>query len=491
MTAPAVAPLPRIGTDAEFGALRQALEAAGFTEETVRQRLSLKRISDFIRDGSRSGPVPEDSPGILIWLLMQGATISAQAAARIPLAELSALGLAMDHPSGFGVVSPAMVYPLRGVWVASDRPSLMDGQSSPPPDDFVFPAITPNTELFLDLTPLDSCDALLDLCAGSGAAALIGARCGARAAWSCDLTERSTHFAEFNRRLNGLERQVTVSCGDLYEAARGQTFDRIVAHPPYVAVYRHQFTFDSGGRDGEQIVRGTIAGLPRHLRPGGRFYSLTMGTDRRQPFEQRVRQWLGAASGEFDVALVTRSSRRPLDYTAEMAIREGGTAEEIRAWREALRDQGVEAFVYGFLAIQRRDGPRPVFTLRRKAGPETSRSEHTWLLDWETRLASEGAEVLLAARPRASTRARLETAHRLTAEGWAPESFRLEVEHPFDMEVRAGAWAAYLLAAADGERTGAQILEALKADGVLAAEVAPADFAGTLAMMVSGGFLAL
>src|SRR5439155_22250135 len=117
-------------------------------------------------------------------------------------------------------------------------------------------------------------------------------------------------FADFNRRINGISNFVA-SAGDLYEPAGGLTFDRIVAHPPYVPVYRPQLIFDSGGQDGEQIVRRIIEGLPRYLRPGGRFTALTMGSDRGDsdqgrsdrdhPFEHRLREWLGSREAEFDV----------------------------------------------------------------------------------------------------------------------------------------------------------------------------------------------
>jgi SAM-dependent methyltransferase len=487
MSAPSPAPLPRLGTEAEFLALREALDGAGYTEEAVRRRAGIERISSFPLE-SKYGPVPDDPLGVLIWLFMHGATISREAAGKIPIALLRVLGLAVEHPSGHGFCSPVLLYPLRGVYVASDRPTPFDGQPHRPHDDFVYPAITPNTELFLDLVPFGPCDALLDLCAGTGAGAMIAVRHGAKKAWSCDLTERSTHFAEFNRLLNGLD-AVVASCGDLYEAAGAETFDRIVAHPPYVAVPKHQFIFDSGGEDGEQVVRGIIQGLPRRLRPGGRFFALTMGTDRKLPFEQRIRGWLGAAADEFDVSLTTRRVRSLQDYTAEMAIREGSAGEHIRSWRENLKSLGVEDFVYGFVAIQRRDRPRPVFTVRRKSGARTGRAENEWLLDWETRLASEGAAGLLEAKLRAAPETRLTTGHRLVNQGWAPESFLFELEHPFDMEFHADAWAAYLLASCDGTRTGADVLAKLKNDGVLAADTPPLEFARMLGTLVSGGFL--
>jgi methylase of polypeptide subunit release factors len=72
---------------------------------------------------------------------------------------------------------------------------------------------------------------------GTGIAALVAAQKDAAHAWAFDITARATHFAEFNRRLNAIP-NVTAAEGDLYAPAGGQTFDRIVAHPPYLPVYR-------------------------------------------------------------------------------------------------------------------------------------------------------------------------------------------------------------------------------------------------------------
>ena len=68
--------------------------------------------------------------------------------------------------------------------------------------------------------------------------------------------------------------------------------------------------FRDGGEDGEQVLRGVIEGLPRHLRSGGRCCCQTMATDREgNSFEQRIRGWLGEQEREFDVILVASSIR--------------------------------------------------------------------------------------------------------------------------------------------------------------------------------------
>jgi SAM-dependent methyltransferase len=479
----------RLGTEAEFTALRDALTAAGYTEDAICSRLGLDRISKFRFDEKPNFTgEPADTIALLVRLLMEGGPIRCDAAASLPMSELSALGiiapLASD-PTRVG--STVMLYPAHGLYVVSDRVFSTEGEAIPPAEDIVYPAIG-NTDLFLNLCQPGPCDSFLDLCSGTGIAALVAARAGARHAHAFDITERSTHFAEFNRRLNGIE-NVTAARGDLYEPAGDLTFDWIVAHPPYLPVYRKQTIFDSGGQDGEQITRRIVEGLPRYLRPGGRFHALMMGSDRDQPFERRLREWIGPTEAEFDVAFVNRKTLAPRNYAAEAVIRRNAPVADITAWRAMFDSLHVKALVYGFVTIQRRDRKRPVFTVRRQIGPRSGPAEHTWLVDWETTTAANGPDRVLSARPRASGELRLRLTEQLTGGEWVPQTYHLETEYPFSMEVPAQAWTAYLLACADGSLTSTELLEKLKADGALRPDTPPAEFAEMLAVLISGGFL--
>jgi SAM-dependent methyltransferase len=439
----------RLGTDAEFAALREALHACDFTEA-----------------------------GIMANLFIEGRVLDPSAAAHLPMRELEALGLVSTSPEK--IVSTVMLYPVRGLYIVSDRDSTMDG---PPIDDVVYPANGPNTDIFLDYLPPGPSDAFLDLCAGTGVAAFVAARSDAKHAWAFDITARSTHFAEFNRRLNDIP-NVTPAQGDLYEPSGDQTFDRIVAHAPYLPVYRPHYIFDSGGQDGEQIVRRIIEGLPRYLRPGGRFYALTMGSDREQPFENRLREWLGDAASEFDIVFVVRRTIPPRDYSADAVIKHQGSIEDIAGWRELFKQWGVEALAYGYVVIQRRAAPRSVFTVRRNVGPKTGPAELAWLVDWAT--AALDTNKLLESKPRARAGVTLQVEHRFVEGAWQPESFRLESEYPFSATMRAEPWTANLLTLADGTRTVRQLLDQLLDDSV-----PPEDFARAIASMVSAGLLEL
>lgn len=484
----------RLGTDAEFAALRSTLVAAEYTEPAICERLGLQKISQFQfvterRPASRPLAANPDLLDLLIHLFLENQPLQHDAARALPLNLLAALGLIVPHAADPDLLSgTVMLHPLRDLYIVSDRPSPIEGNERRPPDDFVYPAMIPNTELFLDLIPPAPCHAFLDLCAGTGIAALVAARDGAAHAYSYDITQRSTVFAEFNRRFNGIA-NFTASQGDLYEPAGELTFDRIVAHPPYVPVYRPNLIFDSGGQDGEQIVRRIIEGLPRYLRPGGRFYGLTMGSDRDQPFEHRLREWLGPAESDFDVAFVKRITRTPREWAAESVIGKQGAVTDIADWRVFFENLHVQALVYGFVMIQRRAAPRPVFTARRQIGPRTGPAEHAWLFDWETAATSQEPSWLLGLRPRAVPGIRLRVDHRFENGNWIPDAYLLETDYPFNSELPAQAWTAHLFTRADGSRTTVELLDQLKADGALHPDTPPNAFAEMLATLVSGGFL--
>ena len=115
---------------------------------------------------------------------------------------------------------------------------------------------------------------------------------------------------------------MTVVEGDMYAPVEGLTFDRIVTHPPYIPARQTELIFRDGGQDGEQIIRRAVEGLPRFLRPGGKFYALLMATDREgEDFQQRIRKWLGPDEASFDVILVSDWLHTPEELFAEKPAR--------------------------------------------------------------------------------------------------------------------------------------------------------------------------
>jgi SAM-dependent methyltransferase len=403
---------------------------------------------------------------------------------------LTNLGLASpDTADESRIICPFVLYPIGEVLTVSDRWLTPEGKEVDAPADFVYPAMTPNTMEFMGGLPSTPCDTFLELCSGAGTVALTASRY-ARHAWALDITERSTQAAEFNRLLNGFD-NVTTMQADCYEGLENLQFDRIVAHPPYMPVVQPAQIFYDGGQDGEQVTRRIVQGLSDYLKPGGCFYCLAQGSDRKgAPLEQRLRGWLGEAHADFDVAVVERRAHRPEDAAMIYAMKSKGGYPALNLMRDGLSNLGIESLSYGWMIIQRKHDTRKVFTVRRSSGPRAGREEIAWLLKWETFAAGPSAfKDLLDMVPIARRSLELHTLHRLKEGELVPEHLAVHTEEPFAMNCNVDPWMVYLIPLCDGQSTVRQLWETCKAHNFIHPETPPEEFAKLIGVWISGGFL--
>jgi len=342
------------------------------------------------------------------------------------------------------------------------------------------------------MIPASPCERFLELCCGTGIAAVLAARNGAKHAYAFDIASRSVHFAEFNRRLNGVE-NATIGEGDLYSPAGERTFDRIVAHPPYVPVLEPKYVFYDGGQDGEHVTRRIIQELPAYLEDGGLLVCVSLGSDRvDDPFEQRVRSFLGDRHEEFDVALFVRSEMEPATQALNDVVRGRGSVEQVQIWREVLQKLKIVSFVFGGIFIYRHGEKRKGYTIRRTMADKSGLPEIERLMEWERHVArGEDTAILRHSRLNASPQCRLTANYSLREGEWAPESQKLFIDAPFKMELEAPGWALQLLSECDGSRTGEELFNSIKPQGVVQPETAFQDFADVLTVMVSGGYVSI
>jgi methylase of polypeptide subunit release factors len=486
-----------VGTDSQFALVRDVLIQSGYTEPELCRRLGINTLSEYERDTSREQyePYEESAAGVLVRLFVDGryaeVRIAEERLGAEALQAMSDLGLVLRNEDDLDLLlSPVSLYPTHELYIVSDRWNTPDRSPYMPVPDIVYPAIVSNAQRFVDLMPRRPCENLLDLCAGTGIAAMIGAREFAGRAWSADITERSTIYAQFNCRLNGVA-NVTPVQGDLYAPLDGMLFDAIVAHPPYVPVLRPKFVYHDGGQDGEQLMRRIVNQLPEYLRPGGLFYMLATGHDRQgEPLENRVRGWLGEAQSEFDVALVVVNTMAPEEFAAMAAVKSRTPQADLEEFKRLFHELGVVSMVYSVILIQRRREAGNAFTVRRNQGLSAGRGEIEWLLDWETLASSPGGrERILAARVRANPESELHVVHKLEPSGWDVTEHVLRAAAPFSMEARTEPWAPYMMAFCDGSRTVQQHLEELKAHEIIPAGTTPDEFARAVGVLISGGFL--
>lgn len=132
-----------------------------------------------------------------------------------------------------------------------------------------------DTDLLVDALldePLPAGADVLDVGTGSGALAIEAARRGTRVT-AVDVSWRAVCTAQLNAWLARLH--VRILHGNLFTPVRGQSFDLILANPPYVpapdtgrAPHGQARAWDAG-RDGRLVLDRICLEAPALLRPGG------------------------------------------------------------------------------------------------------------------------------------------------------------------------------------------------------------------------------
>lgn len=489
--------------DALYAAVRAACLEADFSEVRVISRFGLASIVDFRsrREGRSEGSRHHDALEVLTDLFMDLTAVpEGQARRRLGDAAVEAMlalrlvqhgALDDGEASEPALLATMLMYPTAGVLLISDRTFGRPGEQRELPPDIVYPAITRNTNTFVRMLPPSPCEAFLEMCAGNGIAAIASAS-RAGHSWSLDITERATRVARFNARLNGLA-NVTVLQGDLYQPVRGQTFDRIVAHPPYVPSSDQRIIYRDGGPDGEFITRRLVTELPPFLRPGGRFHATCIVTDRTNaPFELRVREWLGEQRDEFDVVVAVTSAEHPSEYYFKSAINGERSFEDAEQRHTTLKALQVERLVYCSFVIERHATPRPPATARVVRSPKTTGRELEQYADWMARREAADRDArMLAAFPRIDRAATARETRRLVDEKWKASHLDFDVTWPFITSLQCPDDVAQLLARCDGTRTLKQVITSLRQKGLIKSATSDQTVLQIVATCLAAGALHL
>lgn len=472
--------------------LRELLETADFTEPGVCRRLDLDDIYAFQPAGPSRGE-PEDLLDLLILLFLDGFSVDERAWERFVSPEargaLDELGLVarLEEARWHATV---VLYPTGPLHVVSDSPvDPRTGGTRELPPDAVYPAVTDAARDFVTALPPSPRGRFLELCSGTGIGALLAAS-SVEHAWAVDITERSTRFAAFNAALNGLD-NVTALEGDLYEPVEDLRFDTIVAHPPYMQSEEIREVYRDGGSDGEAVTRRILAGLGRHLVPGGRFHCTCLLTDREgEEMEDRIRGMLGGDAGDFDLLLMPIRSMDPRRAIFDEAVQGRATLEQSRRRDAIFRELGVRELVYCSLVLERHAEPREPETLRRPRGPATDGAAVEWFLGWERGPDPvSGPAALADARPRAPEHVEGRSTLVLKDGRWHPVEMTLRTSWPFPTSVRCAPWVMEMLARSDGTRTVSDVLASLRDDGLLSEEAPEPGLLEMVRSLVAAGLL--
>ncbi|MGH7468670.1 MAG: methyltransferase [Longimicrobiales bacterium] len=478
-----------------FRRLKVVLTEVGFTEAGICERIGVKSMSTFAH--RRELPLTDALAACILLFLhdepVPQSFFSSVMPADAPglMQELGLLQWDAVLPDHWR--APLSLYPIHGLYLVSDQLlQVIEWNGRKAPDDVVYPALSGPTAEFIEGFPLTPCDALLDIGTGTGIAALVAAANGARQIWAVDITERSSHMCEYNARLNGID-SVIVRTGDLYDPVAGLTFDRIVAHPPYMPEPESHMIFRDGGSDGEQITRRIITGLPHYLRPGGRFYCRCLATDRAGgDFEQRIRALLGPAHDEFDVVVISALTMPPGEYYGMQAVRGELPFDALERHLQSFGEIEAKNLIISFVHIERHTQPQPPLTVRRKIGsgfsPRTAVID--WLLAWERAQRTTGfSEMVLQARPTVTQHATIELAHRMTEGRLRALAGRAHTQYPFLFSMESSPGLVLMLGACDGSRTVTQLHHEMRELGVIPANTPTDEFLEFIRHLTSGAVL--
>lgn len=498
----------RLGGADDFARVELLLKSACFDEPTVLRTLRIEEMADLsgVKPNETDFAIASELLALLIRLFLFSEPVQRPDVER--LIEPTTLGsfqhldilrlerFNLNHRDGEeAYYSPVFLYPIAGLLIASDRHNNPDGSEFVAPPDIVFPAINGGTLLFLKVISKSPADNILDLCSGTGVAALLLSQHVQRALTS-DITDRATHFAKFNRLLNRCY-NVEVVQGDLYDAVEGETFDRIVAHPPYVPSLSQNTIYRDGGETGEILVKRIIEGLPRFLRPGGTYYSLSVGLDTREgSFEERARQWLGPSQDEFDVVFAFADERSPARFARERAVLSGSTdASEVARWDQIFGTAGAHSLVYGAMVIHRRakdngaGGLHPL-TIRPRLSTEVDGSDFETALRFHRwRRRPDAVEELADAKPRLAQTLKVKVTHLVKDGALVPGEYVLEARKPFPAATKVDPWIVPLIAELDGKKRSAELYSVALDRLMIPDWFKLSDFLELLATLIERGYL--
>ena len=488
-----------VGTPAQFADARAALIRMNYTEAAICEGAGIDSVYDLsMRRHRTTGFLELDSPlSLAVQLFLDGEDLPWDGVRAIvapeDLAALEGVGLVQSLPQDPSRCAAFVaLYPTQGLYVASDRHAGIELIATGKPADIVYSALTPETRRFVELMPRVPCGEYLELCAGTGIAALVAARDSGHV-WAVDITARSTRFAAFNAALNGIGNMTALE-GDLYAPVAGRTFDVITAHPPYVPSFETAMVFRDGGEDGEQVTQAILAGVADHLRPGGEFYCDCMMTDRvNAPVEQRIRAMLGSDHAEFDV-LVGQIGLIEPEALLGGSLASGRMSEEVVAAQRALfAHLRIERFVnVGFLIRRRLAGGTPV-TRRRIVSEGTEAAHLGAYLDYARITADwgRGSSGYLDARPVASRYTELLTRSALKDGRWSVIAASLATQVPFSVQAECPPWFGTFLTWCDGGATARELLVRLRNAGIVDDASSDADFAVLIGELADGGFVTI
>jgi methylase of polypeptide subunit release factors len=336
--------------------LREALTAKGYEGDVVREAFGTATVSapSDIATADRALDRSPLATLVRLFVLARPATRAEAAAALDPVTLDEAAAIGLLDPSGHDVRAHVRLEPVGDLLIASDHAAV--ALARPVEADHVLGAHL-DTHRLAHLALDDDVGRTLEIGTGCGVVALIASR-SARTVVATDVLPRALGFARFNAALNAIE-NVELRLGSFLEPVAGETFDLVLANPPYVVGPEHELTYRDGGLRGDDVSRLLVRGLPAHLNEGGVAQVLVSWMhDDGDHWDAPVRAWVEGSG--CDTLLLRWGSEDPLGHAAAwnalVAPDAGAFAAAVDRWLAYLAELGAQRIAYGAVVMHRHAG---------------------------------------------------------------------------------------------------------------------------------------
>lgn len=341
--------------DSVLGALGPDAFAALGRGEVVPAKHVLAEVAD--------GPLTD-----LIRMFLIGEVVPAERAGRaLPLADAVGLDLVGWTEEGAGTTVTAgsvrarihlQPYPTPDgdAFVASDFPAGLTAPRSRglKPDHVI--GVGGASVTLATITPRQPVAQTLDLGTGCGVQALLAAGHSNRVV-ATDRSERALRMAALTAALSSTD--FDLRAGSLFDPVADQSFDLIVANPPFVISPHARYTYRESPLRADDLSRSVVADAASHLTPGGVAVVLANWLHTaEESWHDRLARWAPAGCQVW----VAQRERLTAPEYAELWLRDsadhdGADYESMYSeWLTYLDDLSATGVGFGWIVI-RRSGP--------------------------------------------------------------------------------------------------------------------------------------
>jgi len=335
--------------------LRDALVRVGFTKAAFDElnRHGLPDLPVLMRLTASVSPLHNL---MRLFRLAQPIAVEAACSALAPVSISNLVDVGLLRQVDGSVISEVALTPeADDLYVAHDFDPLYTGQAAP--SNHVLEA-GPSSQTLAALTIRRKGEHVLDLCAGAGIQSMLAAKHCADVT-ATDINRRALNFGAFNLRLNGIT-NVKFRHGNLYEPIDRESFDLVIANPPYIVSPRARFAYRDSGLPGDSICERVIREAPSHLREGG-FAALLFNWhhNNEEDWAERPLSW--TAGNGCDVWLLRFGTQSAVPYAFRWLRhgegRNGSDLEDLLTeWVSYYEALGISLFSFGLVLLRRRSG---------------------------------------------------------------------------------------------------------------------------------------